>query len=360
MPKALILANGFRLQYRTLRCAAPLFDRVEVYGTTDARALSRSLFCRRFHPSRSGPGAFGTVADLDAVNRILTERGIDYLLPSDADTTRFLAEHRTSIAAACYPVPNAGTFDTLNDKAQFARFCARLDLPHPATRLCDSADEVRAVLATAKPGSDFVVKPLGLWGSLGVARIGKDTAEPVLQALSYSPILLQDYIPGNEFTTVALARAGSLEKVVHYRREGSAVQFFDQSEATQLAGTIAAALSYDGVMAFDVRVDPAGRLFLIECNPRFWYRMDVAMRAGANFIEYGLWPERSKAKGLFPLRPVRLDGAATVLGHVLRPWSLSGSDRAFLRFALSDPLPVALTLASRLGSRHQAANGRQL
>lgn len=360
MPKALILANGFRLQYRTLRCAAPLFESVEVYGTSDSRTLARSFYCRRFHPSRSGPDAFGTPADIGAINEILITRGLDYILPSDADSTRFLAEHRSALAATSYPVPDVETFDALNDKAQFARLCARLDVPHPETQLCDSVDEVRTVLAAAAPGSRFVVKPLGLWGSLGVAMIIAGEAEPVLQSLSYSPILLQTYIPGTEFTTVVLARGGALEKVTHYAREGGAVSFFDQGEATQLAGKIAAALSYDGVMVFDVRVDPEGQLFLIECNPRFWYRMDAAMRAGANFIEYGLWPERSQGKGLFPIRPVRLDGASTILGRFVRPWSLNGSDRAFLRFVLADPLPAAFTLASRLDRRHQAANGRQL
>ncbi|SEG29058.1 ATP-grasp domain-containing protein [Bosea lathyri] len=360
MRKALILANGFRLQYRSLRCAAPLFEAVEVYGTAEAKALSRSTFCQRFHARQPQAQPFGTVADVEAINRILADENISYILPSDADTTRFLAEHRTAIAATCYPVPTVETFDTLNDKARFAQFCVRHHLPHPASVVCEGVDQVRKVLAAADPDSSFVVKPLAMWGSLGVAKITNATAEPVLRSLDYSPILLQNYIAGTEFTTVALARAGCLANVAHYRRDDGAVTFFDHAEATQLASQVASSLSYDGIMVFDVRVDEAGQLFLIECNPRFWYRMDVAMRAGANFIEFGLWPDRSREKGLFPIRPVRLDGARIILNHLLRPWEMTAGDRAFIRFALSDPLPVALTLISRFKHLHQAASGHQL
>lgn len=360
MSKALILANGFRLQYRTLRCAAPLFDAVHVYGPADARSLAKSAFCRRFHPRRSPEQPFATPADVEAIRHILSEEGIDYILPSDADTTRFLAEHRGSFSAICYPVPTVEAFDDLNDKARFARFCARYDLPHPATMLCRDIGEVRAALKAAGPGRDFVVKPIGLWGSLGVARISHATAEPLLQSLGYTPILLQDYIPGTEFTTAALARGGDLEKVIHYRREERGVSFFDQAEATALAAKVAAGLAYDGVMVFDIRVDPDGHLHLIECNPRFWYRMEMAMLAGANFVEFGFWPERSRAQGLFPLRPGPLSGAAEVLQRALQPWKLTASDRASMRFILSDPVPAAITFAGRLGRMRQAANGRQL
>ncbi|KRE05848.1 hypothetical protein ASE63_05880 [Bosea sp. Root381] len=360
MSKALILANGFRLQYRALRCAAPLFDAVHVYGTADAKSLSQSAFCRRFHARRSTDEPFATPADVEAIGRILSEEGIDYILPSDADTTRFLAEHRGSLPATCYPVPTPEAFDSLNDKSRFARFCARLDLPHPTTMLCQDIGEIRAALKAAGPGRDFVVKPIGLWGSLGVARISHATAEPLLKSLGYAPILLQDYIPGTEFTTIALARGGDLEKVVHCRREEQDIGFFDQAEATSLAAKIAASLGYDGVMVFDIRVDPAGRLHLIECNPCFWYRMEMAMLAGANFVEFGFWPERSRSRGLFPVHPGRLSGAAAVLQRALQPWKLTASDRASMRFILSDPVPAAITLAGRLGRMRQAANGRQL
>ncbi|KQT82842.1 ATP-grasp domain-containing protein [Aurantimonas sp. Leaf443] len=361
METALVLSAGFRLQYRTLQCCAPLFRAVHVFGTSAARDLSRSRLCTQFHerPDPSGK-AFGGRADVAAVQALLASQRIDYLIPSDAETTRFLAEHRTAFDAKCYPVPAVVAFDQLDDKWRFAQLCGRIGVPHPETRLCATSDDVRSALAAAEAGAVFVVKPLALWGSSGVVKVTAADAAAVLAGVAYAPLLLQRYVPGPEFTTVVLCKGGRVKRAAHYRRRGSSVEFIDESEATRLAEIVASHLRIDGILVFDIKRDPRGALQVLECNPRFWYRMDVALRAGVNFVELGLWPRRFRRTARSPVRLERLDGLRTVLSRRLRGQPARFGDDALLSAVARDPLVYALMAASRLLPSRRAAGGQQL
>src|SRR6476620_2529165 len=44
------------------------------------------------------------------------------------------------------------------------------------------------------------------------------------------------------------------------------------------------ATNYSGVIGFDLRQRDDGRFVFLECNPRFWYNMELTMLAGANFV----------------------------------------------------------------------------
>jgi hypothetical protein len=51
---------------------------------------------------------------------------------------------------------------------------------------------------------------------------------------------------------------------------------------------IAAETAYDGVANFDARLDSKGRVWLLECNPRFFMRLTASRVCGLDFLALGL------------------------------------------------------------------------
>src|SRR5262245_25978149 len=114
--KLLILASGSRLSYHVFRCASALGHAVYVAGSGTAKILAASRYCK---------GYFGICFDIDnyemaadELNAIVSKIGADWIIPSDAVTTRFLGAVRHLVATNTFPVPSPAVFDTLNDKSR--------------------------------------------------------------------------------------------------------------------------------------------------------------------------------------------------------------------------------------------------
>lgn len=105
MANALVLASGFFLQYRTLRCAAKLFSAVYVLGERRAKPMRASIACDGFFDSDH---EFYLILreTVDQINSLCRTLKIDIILPSDASTTRFISRYRDQLHAAVYPVPS--------------------------------------------------------------------------------------------------------------------------------------------------------------------------------------------------------------------------------------------------------------
>jgi hypothetical protein len=68
----------------------------------------------------------------------------------------------------------------------------------------------------------------------------------------------------------------------------NATEFVRIPVLAAIASKIAAETSYDGVANFDARMDDKGRVWLIECNPRFFMRVTAARICGLDFLKLGL------------------------------------------------------------------------
>jgi hypothetical protein len=61
---------------------------------------------------------------------------------------------------------------------------------------------------------------------------------------------------------------------------------------------IAAHVGAEGVYNFDMIAADDGKLYYLECNPRFFYKINLSMLAGINFVALGL----ENDAGSVPLR----------------------------------------------------------
>ena len=126
----------------TGRCVALLFALIvfTCVGTKEAYPLARSLFCQSFHylPFEDG---FGRTS-IPFINRLCDQLSIDWVIPSDAHTTRFLTENKAALGPKSYPVPDTATFELLNDKSAFIGLCQNLDIPTPQTEVLPNKQQL--------------------------------------------------------------------------------------------------------------------------------------------------------------------------------------------------------------------------
>lgn len=282
----LILAAEWRLAYRALRCAAACFDRVYVIGTKRARPLAFSFCCRSFHqlPFENGFGAHS----ITFIRRLCEALQIDWIIPSDGPTTRFLTEAAPALGPKSYPVPDTAIFDQLNDKSTFTALCHKLGLATPRTELLPNLYVVRERFQKGNLALPVVLKPIDREGGDGVLVLRREGTLNGVDRLQYSPVLVQEYVEGWDVSAFFLCQEGQVKRQVIYYHGRYFLEFIEDRAIADQCRKIIQATNYSGVIGFDLRQRDDGNFVFLECNPRFWYNMELTMLAGANFVAAGV------------------------------------------------------------------------
>ena len=356
MTRLLVVCLGFgTLQYRVLRCAADAADEVHVLGPPSSRRIATSRCLTAFHPAAHLEDPIDLAAAADEIDRLADRIGAAMVIPGDGRAVRLLAKLRGRVRAACFPVPSAPVFDLLHDKWRFGELCGELGVPYPAARLFADLAELRAAAGRGELAFPIIVKPIDQAGGRGVVVIrsadelrGVGRAGP--RAIDYAPVLAQRFVDGDDICVSAFCRAGVVLADVVYRKRGGDCLFTESPELVELAGRVLGHVAFDGVANFDARVDRAGRVHLVECNPRFWYTMDMALLAGINFVALGLQEEVARDAGARTVGAVLLSNRS-LLRAIGAPWTMTGLDLAVLRHRLRDPVAVLHALHAKLRDR---------
>ena len=223
---------------------------------------------------------------VDQVEEICQELEIDCVLPADYQTTMLLSEYGYGVRSArVAAVPHPGLMRNLHNKWEFSRILRRLGLPQPNTELAADA----SALASTNLEFPIVTKPLDRWGGLGfqVHRSREHLEQRIVEGALASdyPLLVQEYVPGQDVGIAFLARNGHLVAYAAFEQpvRGSR-RYFDAPRLRQYVATLVRETGYHGVGEIDTRYDPATDDYrLLEVNPRFWASIVFAAHAGMNF-----------------------------------------------------------------------------
>lgn len=334
--RLLLLAANFGAPYRALRCAAALGGEIHVAGAGPASSLARSRFCRSFTSfSFELCNIDDAAARVDACARAI---GADMVLPSDFETTKFLARVAPRLRTLVFPLSPADAIEQLGTKDRFMRLCKELDVLHPDGQVFASKAEFEKAMAEKRISLPAIIKPIDLAGGMGVVRIDQRNAREIAAKVDYAPILVQQFIEGADRCITLSCRDGAVLGQVVYDHAGGAFRFFEDEALSKIAAGIASALKLTGVINFDARIDTQGRVWMIECNPRFYFNMDVAMVAGFNFAD---WRTRPSSRPQSVARQ-QIRTPAALLRALLRFQKPSGRDLKMLWHWLKDPLIFAL------------------
>ena len=336
--RILLLASETDIQYRVLRCAASLDADVHVAGPERARPLALSRFCKRFHASPDF--AKGNEASLARrINFLAQEYGIDLVLPGDTVTTRLLTRIRMNLSTPVFPVPDAEAFDALVTKDRFMELCGRLHIPHPEGALYLDQAGLLAAIADGRMRYPAMFKPLNRAGGIGIVKVDAQNAAAIASSIDYAPILVQDFIAGEDRSISVFCRGGEIDKEVVYSHPDGVFRFHEEPVLSGIVRDLARTMRLDGVINFDARIGCDGHVWMIECNPRFFFSMDAIMVAGLNFVEIG-------SKGALDAnREVRLPRAT--LKDLFRLRVPERGDLKMLAHWLGDPLMFAYAVAGK-------------
>lgn len=338
----LLLASGAPIQYRVLRCAAAAGANVHILGDDRAGALARSRHIKSFTRAVCDLGLESAERIIEQLNALVGPLDIDLVLPTEGQTTALLAAIRNRLATSCFPMPTAETFATLDNKASFMRVCAELGVPHPVSWLA-TKDELRDRHQRGALSLPCIVKPVSMYGRIGVYRLDQKNASEQIEQIDYEPILVQDFVPGQDLCTSLFCERGNVLAEVAYTRHYGTFYFTQNPILSENTRKIARHFAYDGVLAFDSRITPDGkRVEFIECNPRFWFNIDIAMLSGINFVELGLILHTGGRITAPNVSGQRVGNFRRSLANLTRPWRLNSVDIKSLRYYLSDPAMLVL------------------
>ena len=199
---------------------------------------------------------------------------VDVELPVIAGRSAEFVERGTAVAS-----PSLPTLTVCLDKLHLARRCAGV-LPVPRTEPLSPA----AVVDRLFP---VIVKPRRGAGSRGIRLVG--SARELLAMGTDDTRLVQDYLPGEEFSVDVLAGLdGAVISAVPRSRlrvdSGVSVagRTVRDAELEAAARAVAIAIGLTTVANVQLKRDRDGRAALLEVNPRFPGAMPLTVAAGVD------------------------------------------------------------------------------
>lgn len=212
--RALLLAATAKMPYRVAQCLTASGVETHAIGSGIGRGLRFSRRFASFVESRTPVDGTAPPALAAEINLAIERHAIDVVAPGDAQATRSLIGLRERLAAPCLPMPDLPTFDRLNDKWRFFDLCQALGVLTPATTLFATREDLCRALTSGELTGPKIAKPLSQTGSEGCVPFNCENAFDRMPAINYEPILVQDFIDGEDIGASALCERGAIRAFI--------------------------------------------------------------------------------------------------------------------------------------------------
>jgi predicted ATP-grasp superfamily ATP-dependent carboligase len=333
----LLVCSLFSLPYRVLQCIAATGATVHILGGIGARGLRYSRYCRSFVLYEGSITGERDRALADEINNCTRKFRIDMVVPAGPSPTRAIVANRDMVDVPCFPLPSLKKFDTLNNKWHFTKLCMEHGIACPPSVLFADRAQVLESLQKGSLALPAIAKPLSEDGGHGVLRLDDSNALSQIEQINYRPIIVQDFIEGDDIGASVYCERGEIRSFIANSFSKGIYTTFHDSTIFDAFSRIIGPLEVDGVYHFDMRLTPDKRIFYLECNPRFYFKIGLSMMAGINFVHCGLDKEAAVPFSIEPGTQVKRPWA--VAASLGRPWAITKRDMAQLWSPLSDPIP---------------------
>lgn len=333
----LILTSEYALAYRGVRCFSEAGFKVSVVAT---KAASRALSMSRFVDEAIGIHRFPSVEDQELqqyLNETIARLGVDVVTAADTPAIRFLNANRAGLKARFFPFPDASQHRTLNDKGEFRELCSTLGIVVPKGFVCRDTRTILQQIEARSLNFPVLLKPVARQGGRGIVLAHRRDVEKKARRLSYEPILVEEFIRGKDVGISVLAADGEIVAAIGQQYEGGVYHVIENPTLEQAAPGIIKALGCSGIYNFDAIMTPDGDTYLLECNPRFYYRICLTLLAGLNFPALAMRPDQKHRTFVTKGIAYAPKGIAWLL---LKTGGLHHSARQDAKFWIKDPLPL--------------------
>src|SRR6185437_3282684 len=276
------------MPYRVMRCAIDAGADVYVLGNAMSACLAHSRYCKKFVATDVPITGEADPQLANEINRWVSWFGIDMVLAGDVQATRSLIAMRGKIDANLFPMPTLEQFDRLNNKWFFTQMCGELGIKTPRSRTIADAEQLRAELVAGRIALPAIAKPINHDGSLGVIRLDPDNALAQTVKIDYGPIIVQEFIEGRDIGASIYCERGEIKAFIAHELRRATYRSLDDPNIYRTLAKIASHMGIDGVFNFDMRLAPDDTVHYLECNPRFFFKINLSMLAGVNFVRMGL------------------------------------------------------------------------
>jgi hypothetical protein len=172
-------------------------------------------------------------------------------------------------------------------------------------------------------------------GGRGVIKVDQHTIKGELMAACYSPVLVEEFIPGIDVGISVYCEVGEIKACICHTLEKGVYKVIENSTFRESVDRILINQKCSGIYNFDARIAPDGALYMLECNPRFYYKMCLSLLAGLNLPALGVFPSGTLANA--PGRPFAHTPGG-ILRKVMAGSRISSELARDARFWMSDPV----------------------
>lgn len=212
---------------------------------------------------------------LSQIEEIVSDTGASVLLP--VFYPEVISSHRDRFPSVLIPVEEASRIELLDDKISACRIAA--DLGIPQARIYSSIEEIEHYPVVFKRSSGH-----------GGASVYFPACESSLRNLVKNSMpgkyLLTELIEGEDLSVDAVRygdffAAGAYRTLLPKAKGASVVrESIVLPQMEEYLKRILDRLDYNGVCGADFRRDADGKLYFLECNPRFCGGLDTLLAAG--------------------------------------------------------------------------------
>ena len=298
----LLICHFGRTGYNILRSLKAVNARVYLVHDRRAASLGYSRRCKVVHATQD-LGSADPDQVLGIINDLHLRVGLDSVIASDVESLAFLSRIREQLLAPVFPMADAGTLATLNDKWTFYKLCEAAGVAVPKSLFVGCQAEFDVAAVERELGYPVIVKPVNSYGQRGISifRNRAEAEEWKGSRLDHDqPVIVQEYIEGTDWAISVFAQDGVIKHWVSWVCPSQldlgygvgrflATEFRPRDDLFAMTQKVVTATGFSGVANFDARYDDqACRMKMLECNPRFFNRMSAARLSGLDFVRPGL------------------------------------------------------------------------
>lgn len=294
--RALLLADNFGIFLAVARSLGRLGVEVDVVPADPDDPGLRSRYVRALRslsPYRQSAASW-----VAAIRDLIRERDYRLVIPCSDDMLLLLDHHRDELGRDRLALPGREALAALTDKMATRALAESTGVPVARGETVGPGTDPAALMA--RLGLPMVLKPRRSY-RIGSA-LGKERPEIVHDQGALERILArtgsddwfaESFFPGEGIGVSVFARSGRLVLAWQHRRlrevsdTGASSARIGERPDPVLVGHVrrlAEAVRLEGVAMFEFRRDPdTGAHILLECNPRFWGSLPLALAGGADF-----------------------------------------------------------------------------